>query len=156
MKYLLLFIAFCAFSLLYSCGKCTCKDPIIKGIDLVNLDTATEKTTTIDVYEKSTIGFTSLVSTHANQPIVPINGHGDLEFSFDYNHDYIVTINPLGKVLKIKNLAHGSVSEQNMGMKSSCHACLNSITYTVNDSVVNRPKLVVPVVNQDFYLGVNQ
>jgi hypothetical protein len=141
---------------LYSCGKCTCQNPIIKGINLDNLDTATEQTANIDVYYKSAVAFSSLSGTSQNIKISNANGHGDIEFGFDFDHDYIVTINPIGKILKIKNIAHGSYSKQNMGFQASCQSCINSITYTVNDSIVNFPQQVTPVVDRNFYLGINQ
>ncbi len=155
MKYLSL-ISVCALFFLYSCGKCTCQDPIIKGINLSNLDTATEQTANIDVYFRSAVSFSSLEGSTPGVKISNVNGHGDIEYSFDFDHDYIVTINPAGKIFKISGIAHGNYSKQNGGFKASCQSCVNSITYTVNDSIVTFPQQVTPVINLNFYLGINQ
>ena len=156
MKYLLAFISFYSLVFLYSCGKCTCQNPIIKGINLSNLDTATEQTANVDVYFKSAVAFSSLEGSTPGVKIADANGHGDIEYSFDFDHDYIVTINPAGKVFKISGIAHGNYSKQNGGFKASCQSCVNSITYTVNDSVVNFPQQVTPVIDLNFYLGIDQ
>ena len=156
MRYLLLLLSLSATVSLYSCGKCTCKDPVLKGIKFGNIDTASEQTANIEVYNRSTLGFSSLASSFANQPIVQSGTYGTLVFDFDYTHDYIITINPSGKVLKIKNIGHGNYTKQNMGFKASCETCLNSVTYTVNDSVVSQPEVVTPIVETDFYMGIAQ
>ncbi len=122
---------------LFSCGKCSCVDQSLVGIDLINFDSSTTQSATVNEYKKDGT-FSSLVNTSASIRIHNWSSVGELPYAFDYCYDYIVTIYPAGRVYKFKGLGHGSDSKSNaLNMGGECERCGNSISYTLNDSVHN-------------------
>ncbi len=122
---------------LLSCGKCSCVDQSLVGIDLLNFDSSSTQSATVNEYVKDGT-FTSLVNSSGSIRINNWGFVGELSYNFDYSYDYIVTVFPLGKVYKFKNLSHGSDSRSNApNMGGECENCGNSISYNMNDSAYN-------------------
>lgn len=123
------FYLFCCLLVAGSCQKSktssiACETPLIAGLKISNADT-TYQHAAFYAYAKGS-NFTGAHSYYPNQTVT----NGEALYSIDANHDWVVTIDPVGKSYRIKDI---TVAPETKDLTSD-QVCVDAFTYTLDDS----------------------
>jgi len=123
------FYLLCCLLIAASCRKAktssvACEAPFIAGLKIVNADT-TYQHATFYAYARGS-NFTGTHSYFPNQTV----SNGEALYNMDANHDWVVTIDPVGKSYRIKDITMVPETKD----LTSDQVCVEAFSYTLNDS----------------------
>ena len=121
-----------------SCSK-ACREAAIVGVEVNYADTTLDTMVVLSEYEANS-NFTKLISSDTGSARNRMYGHFILvQYNLVSQYNYIVSVYPINKQYKIKNIAFGSSSKPSDDDGASGDGCISSYTYTINDSLVFVP-----------------
>lgn len=135
-KYIYISLAMTAITALFnSCVKCRCETASYITTKVVNYSGAVDTSAKVEVFVKGS-GFLRKDHTIASVKIDSLeNGLGILDYYFDLNHDYKITLLSRGKEYMLKDIVLKDNTEEQLIINASCKKCYDRITYIFNDTV---------------------
>jgi hypothetical protein len=119
-----------------------CEPPFIAGLKISNAD-STYQHATFYAYSKGS-NFTGTHSYYPNQTV----SNGEALYNIDATHDWVVTIDPVGKTYHIKDITLEPATKD----LTTDQVCVEAFSYTLDDSIHHVDGYSTPGTSVKSYL----